>query len=397
MIDSNYAGFYGDRYLQSFSVRFEYPVCFTRGVFDPKNPLLAEILRKGGTERLRRALVFVDRGVAEPRPGFSDTIRFYLDRLSSFIVLAREPEIVPGGEEVKRGWEVVEKVMRTIGDEHLCRQSFVIAVGGGSVLDMVGFAASIVHRGLRMVRIPTTVLAQNDAGVGVKNGMNEHGMKNFVGTFSPPFAVLNDFDFLRTLDQKHWVGGIAEAFKVAIIKDRDFFSFLTEKAQALRERDEAAMEEVIKWCAFLHLEHIRTSGDPFEFGSARPLDFGHWASHRLEVLSDYRLGHGQGVAVGIALDSVYAGELGLVSKEEVDAIVDGLRNAGLPVWNDLLLERDAVGRLSVLKGLEDFREHLGGVLTVTLPKGIGQRLEVHAMDPVLVERAVMLLRERAGK
>jgi len=346
---------------------------------------------------LRRALIFVDRGVAEGRPGFPGAIRGYLERCSDFLTLPREPEIVPGGEEVKRGWEVVEKVMRTIGDEHLCRQSFVIAIGGGSVLDMVGFAASIVHRGLRLVRIPTTVLAQNDAGVGVKNGMNEHGMKNFVGTFAPPFAVLNDFDFLRTLDLKHWVGGIAEAFKVAIIKDRDFFFYLAEKAAALRERDEAAMEETIKWCAFLHLEHIGTAGDPFEFGSARPLDFGHWASHRLEVLSDYRIGHGQAVAVGIALDSVYAGELGLVSKDELDKIVGGLKEAGLPVWDDLLLERDAGGRLSVLKGLEDFREHLGGELTVTLPKGLGQRLEVHAMDPVLVEKAVMLLRERAAR
>ena len=106
--------------------------------------------------------------------------------------------------------------------EHMDRHSYFVAVGGGSMLDMVGFAAALIHRGLRFVRLPTTVLAQNDAGVGVKNGMNAVGAKNFVGTFAPPFAVLNDGDFLRTLPQREWVGGVAEAFKVAIIKYAHF-------------------------------------------------------------------------------------------------------------------------------------------------------------------------------
>jgi 3-dehydroquinate synthetase len=106
--------------------------------------------------------------------------------------------------------------MWTLGNLHLDRQSFVIALGGGSVLDMIGFAVSIVHRGLRLVRLPTTTLAQSDAGVGVKTGMDEHGQKNFVGTFAPPFAVINDFELLKTLSFEHWIGGVDEALAVQV-------------------------------------------------------------------------------------------------------------------------------------------------------------------------------------
>jgi len=95
--------------------------------------------------------------------------------------------------------------------------------------------------------------------------MNEHGMKNFMGTFAPPFAVINDYSFLQSLEDEHWLGGISEAFKVAIIKDLDFFNFLAKNGNALRQRDQIAMEELIKRCAVLHLEHIRGSGDPLKW------------------------------------------------------------------------------------------------------------------------------------
>jgi len=239
------------------------------------------------------------------------------------------------------------------------------------------------------------VLAQNDAGVGVKNGMNEHGMKNFVGTFAPPFAVLSDFSFLPTLAQRDWISGAAEAFKVAIIKDAEFFDFLCARAAALRQRDMTAMEALVRRCATLHLEHTRTSGDPFEFGSARPLDFGHWAGHKIESMSDYSVGHGQAVAVGISLDSYYAMRKGWISPGELDRIIGGLLECGLPIWTSYLCARCADGSLEVLDGLRQFREHLGGVLTVTLPDGIGRKREVHQISPALVEDGAGYLEARA--
>ena len=380
---------------QRISVPFEFPVCFARNVFDAANPLLASILARLGERRRHRAAVYVDEGLASANPALLARIKEYFHARPDELELAAPPQVVPGGPAVKCDWGTVREVMWTLGNLHLDRQSYVVAAGGGSMLDMIGFAVSIVHRGLRLVRLPSTTLAQNDAGVGVKTGMDEHGQKNFVGTFAPPFAVINDFELLRTLPPEHWIGGVAEAFKVAIIADADFFAFLRDKAAALRQRDQAAMEEAVRRCAILHLRHTATSGDPFEFGSARPLDFGHWSAHRIEMLTGYRIGHGQAVAIGIALDACYAARKGLIDEAERDAILDAMAAAGLPTWDDCLKQRRDDGTLEVLAGLEQFREHLGGALTVTLPDGIGRKVEVHQMSTDWIEDGVRLLHQRS--
>jgi 3-dehydroquinate synthase len=382
-------------YEQRFSVAFDYPVHFTREVFARSNPLLAEVLDRRGERRRHRAVVYVDSGVADAHRGLLAAINEYFHSRHDVLELAAPPQVVPGGERAKLDWNLVRDVMWTIGNLHLDRQSFVVAIGGGCVLDMVGFATSIVHRGLRLVRLPTTTLAQNDAGIGVKNGMDEHGQKNFVGAFAPPFAVINDLAFLRTLDFESWIGGVAEAFKVAIIKDASLFGDLCEKAEALRARDERAMEAVVRRTAVLHLDHIRTSGDPFEFGSARPLDFGHWAAHKMETMSGYALGHGQAVAAGIAIDSSYAAGEGLISAEECERILEGLERCGLPTYLEYMERRDGDGKLEILDGLRQFQEHLGGRLTVTLPRGIGRKVEVHEMVGDRISTAVGLLQSRA--
>ena len=382
-----------DTYRQRIRVDYSYPVTFTRGVFEAGAPLLADTLRACGEPGPHRLLVYMDDGVAAAHPQLGQRIRTYAERHSDAISLVRSPMTVPGGERAKNGWNIVQNIMSDIGNAHLDRHSFIMAVGGGSVLDSVGFAASIVHRGIRMIRVPTSVVAQNDAGIGVKTGMDEHGVKNFVGTFAPPYAVLVDFDFLPTLEDKYWRGGAAEAFKVAIIKDVQFFEYLEKHAGDLLNRDAGTMEQVIRRTARLHLDHIRDGGDPFEFGAARPLDFGHWAAHKLEVLSNYRLGHGQAVAIGIALDCTYAALTGLLTLEDALRIRRALTAVGLPVWDDLLEAGTESGSMKILKGLEEFREHLGGRLAVTLPRGIGDRVEVSEMVLSKVVEAVRLLKE----
>ena len=384
-----------DVYLQRIAVPFEYPVYFTHNVLAAGNELLAETLDRLGEHRRHRAIVYIDSGLAEAQPQLIEQVKEYFHRHPRRMELVGPPVTLPGGEQAKIGWSVVRDVMWSAGNLHLDRQSFVVVFGGGAVLDMVGFAASLVHRGLRLVRIPSTTLAQNDAGVGVKNGMDEHGQKNFVGTFAPPFAVINDFELLRTLSDRDWIGGVAEAFKVAIIKDAAFFEELCDMAGKLRARNQQTMETCIRRTALLHLDHIRAGGDPFEFGSARPLDFGHWAGHKLETLSGYSLGHGQCVAIGMALDSFHAMRQGLLSQGAFERIVAGLRACGLPVWSELLAQRTADGTLEILTGLQEFREHLGGALNVTLPDGIGKKVEVHEINPFLVQEAIEYLREKS--
>jgi 3-dehydroquinate synthase len=263
----------------------------------------------------------------------------------------------------------------------------VIVVGGGAVLDAIGFAAALVHRGLRLIRVPTTVLAQNDAGVGVKNAVNYLG-KNAIGTFAPPFAVLNDFEFLRSLPDRDWLSGVAEAFKVSIIRDRPFFEDLCRTAPQYPARNFEAMTELVTRCAEMHLDHIRTNGDPFEYGTARPLDFGHWSAHKLELLSNFRISHGEAVAAGVLLDSIYAADQGWITSQECESIDAGLRESGFSLWFEEFNLRDASGMRSVFGGLRDFQEHLGGELCVTFPKGIGARFEVNAIDLEAMDAAI---------
>lgn len=379
-------------HIQRLTVRLEYPVRFTRGAFEPGNGAVADSIDHLREGRRHRVAAIVDAGLAAAQGGLVAAIKEYFHARGEQLELVAPPHVAPGGEAAKTNWQAVRDVMWMLGNLHLDRQSFVLAVGGGSMLDMVGFAAATVHRGLRLVRMPSTTLSQNDGGVGVKNGMDEHGQKNFIGTFAAPFAVVNDFDLLRTLSQTDWIAGVSEAFKVAIIRDASFFDFLCESAAALKARDQALMEQAVRRCAVLHLEHIASGGDPFELGSARPLDFGHWSAHKLETMSHYALAHGQAVAIGIALDSYYAFRTGLLAEAQLSRVLRGLADCGLPVWSDLLAQRRKDGGLALLEGLDEFREHLGGRLTVTLPDGIGRRREVHEISGPIIEQGVQYLR-----
>lgn len=382
---------------QAFSVAYEYPVVFTRGLFAASNPALAETVARLGETRRHRVAVFLDDAVARARPELAGEIGDHLAGRPETFEAVAPPRLVPGGERCKNHLNVVGDIVSVLAMHKLDRHAFVVVVGGGAVLDAVGFATALFHRGLRLIRVPTTVLAQNDAGVGVKNAINFLNTKNLLGTFAPPFAVLNDLDFLRTLPAPAWTDGIAEAFKVAIIKDEPFFRRLCELAPRLKARDEAAMEELVVRCAELHLEHIRSHGDPFEFGRARPLDFGHWSAHKLEQMSGYAVSHGAAVAIGLALDSFYALRKGWVRAEDFEAIHAGLRRAGFTLWNDLLERQAEDGALELLGGLRDFQEHLGGELCVTMPLRLGSKFEVHEMEPGLVGDAVAELRRRAAE
>lgn len=382
-----------DCYQQKISVPFEYPVHFVEGVFEPENELLLDVLKP--QDRPARVLVCLDQGLADAQPGLQGRIVAWFAAHENTDLLTCL--LQPGGEKGKAAKEPAEALIAALAEVHLDRQSYVLAIGGGAMLDMVGWAVSMVHRGLRIIRMPSTTLAQDDAGIGVKNGIDAFGQKNFLGTFAPPWAVINDFSLLHTLDEEQWLSGIAEAIKVALIRDADFFDWICVNTKALRARDAAAMQYLIKRCAWLHLEHIRTSGDPFEFGAARPLDFGHWAAHRIENLSGYNVGHGFAVAAGVALDALIALERRLLPGDSAARILVVLENAGLPCWFDEMAWVDADGELELWVGLEQFREHLGGKLCITLPQGLGKGLEVHELKRTEVRAAVNMLSYKAGR
>lgn len=377
---------------QQFEVRFRYPVIFTEGLFDPANPVLANQVEAGPASR-PRILIVLDSGMLSFYSDLYEKIARYLESALPALDPVAEPFLMPGGEESKNRPELIEQLLDTIEKEKLDRHSYLLTVGGGAVIDAAGYAAAIAHRGIRMIRVPTTVLAQNDAAIGVKTGVNAYGKKNFLGTFSPPHAVLNDFAFLSTLDDRDWRSGIAEAIKVAMIRDADFFRIIESNAGRLTSRRPEPMRELIMRCAELHLNHISGSGDPFEKGSSRPLDFGHWAGHKLEQLSGYRLRHGEAVAAGIALDSTYGYLEGRFPEPEWQRTLRLFSNCGFDLWPSELIgfEPDEHPE-RLLEGLDEFREHLGGELTLMLPESIGRGVEVHRVDRKLYLRALKLLR-----
>jgi 3-dehydroquinate synthase len=342
----------------------------------------------------RQALVVLDESLAQARPELSGRIEDYFSAQADSVKLVCPPLVIEGGERAKNSPLHVAEIHSQIDRHHIDRHSYLIAIGGGALLDVAGFAAATAHRGVRHVRIPTTTLSQADSGIGVKNSINAFGKKNFIGTFAPPHAVINDFNLLATLGPRDKRAGYVEAVKIACIRDATFFDELERNAEKLAAFEPAAMKRLIQRCAELHLDHIATSGDPFELGSARPLDFGHWSAHKLEQLSDFQIRHGEAVAIGIALDVIYSRHIGLLDAQSAERVLALLEQLGFDLFANELLNVASDGNLQVLGGLNEFREHLGGELTITLFREIGLGVEVHDVNLPRVVKAIYELRER---
>ena len=374
----------------NITVSFQHRVRFTRGAFAPGNRLMADLLETRGRSKV---LVFVENGLKEFFPQLEGEIQDYFSDLSGLRLTG--VEWLAGGEEAKRDDRVYQDAMAAIERHHIDRHSYVVVIGGGAFLDVIGFAAATGHRGVRLVRFPTTTLSQDDSGVGVKNGINAFKKKNFIGTFAVPYAVVNDFQFLHTQPRLTRRAGLIEAVKVALVRDGEFFDWLEKNVSGLLSLDEAVLEEAVQRSAVHHARHIAQGGDPFELGSSRPLDYGHWAAHKLEQLTDFELSHGEAVSVGVSLDTLYAARVGLLEAVDAERVLKLIEGLELPIWHEALELKDQKGRRRVFNGLEEFREHLGGELTVLLLKETGVGVDVHEIDETIWEECANELKARA--
>jgi len=359
----------------NFSVSWTHRLRFTEHAFSSGSPLDQEIRELNPLT----LLPVIDRGVVNENPLFVESLQQWLDSLQ---IPTSDLLVVNGGEDAKNDSQVVKMVLESINSNNLCRKSCVLVIGGGAVLDAVGYATSIAHRGIPIIRMPSTTLSQCDSGVGVKNAVNYFGKKNFLGVFDPPYAVINDFRLLESLDNRHWISGLSEAVKVALIKDEEFFNEIESCAQELVGRDSAAMANVIKKSAILHLEHITKGGDPFERLDARPLDFGHWSAHKLEQITNHTLTHGEAVSIGLAIDLTCSVRLGFLEESVATRAIALLQALGLPTAHAELVN-DAL-----LDGIEEFRQHLGGQLTLLMLKGIADPIDIHVLDTDIVRQAI---------
>ncbi len=380
-----------DEHMQSIDldipVTFKHRVRLTKDVFLAENKVLGGLFRK---DKDAKVIIFVENEITSHFPALEKELLNWFSchsHLSLTIIFRAE-----GGEYCKRSEAVCREVMDAIEQNKIDRHSYVWAIGGGAFLDVVGFAAATAHRGIRLVRFPTTTLAQGDSGVGVKNGINLYRKKNFLGTFAVPYAVVNDFRFLYTQSKQACREGLIEAIKVALVKDGDFFHWIERNVDELRELSPSVLEESVTRSAILHAKHIAQGGDPFEMGSSRPLDYGHWAAHKAEQISDFRLTHAQAVCVGVALDTLYSSKKGFLSEEKAMRVIHLLKKLGLPLCDEAFEVRNTIGNLALLDGLEEFREHLGGELTVLLLHDLGQGMDVHEIDGEIVEECLETLK-----
>lgn len=384
---------FADSMAESFSIPFSVPLThqlhFTQDVFGRDERILATVLEPSG-ERPARVQFWVDQHVAEAHPDLRARIRGFCERHRERIERVGNLQVVPGGEPIKNDIHILERMLKIFNVANLDRRSYVVVIGGGAVLDAVGFAAAIAHRGLRLVRLPTTTLSQGDSGVGVKNGVNLFQKKNWLGAFAAPWAVINDQSLLETVSQRDFISGFSEAVKVALLKKPALFEQICRTATAIRNRDMRAAAPVIRDSALLHLDHITSGGDPFETREARPLDFGHWSAHKLEAMSDFTLPHGEAVALGVAIDSVYSSLAHGFAPADAQRVLRCLSDLGFNLDHPALKDERVL-----FDGLEEFRQHLGGRLTVTALEAIGQPLDIHQVDRQKMSQAIRQVQQFA--
>ncbi|MDP7009165.1 MAG: 3-dehydroquinate synthase [Phycisphaerales bacterium] len=366
------------KFNQSFTVAWNHQLWCTRNAFRIGGEV-TQVLQKLNPPTL---LILIDSGIDVTNQTYVQTVKKWISDSQIQDVHLR---IVQGSESAKTGTGVLDQVLGEINTLGMCRKSAVLAIGGGAMLDAVGFATSIAHRGLQLVRMPSTTLSACDSGVGVKNGLNKFGKKNFIGVFDPPFAVINDYELLRSLEYRHWISGLSEVVKVSLVKHRELYVDLKQSVPEILERNLDVMASFMTDSATLHLEHIANGGDPFERNEARPLDFGHWAAHKLEQMTNHELTHGEAVSIGLSIDLQCSVELGLLNQDVALDAFELLRSLGLPTTHPCIFDSE------LLDGIEEFREHLGGELTILLLEDIAKPTEVHELPESIVQQAIQKL------
>lgn len=376
----------------SLDIRFEVPFThrlrFTDNVLGEQFSILLDLLETSDPAEPARVQFWLDDVLLKARPELKPLLQQAVAAHADRISLASNIQVVPGGEAVKNDVHILERMLKVMNAADLDRRSYVIVMGGGAVLDAVGFAAGIAHRGIRLIRLPTTTLGQADSGVGVKNSFNLFQKKNWIGTFAVPWAVINDASLLSSLPDREFVAGFSEAVKVSLLKDLELFETICEQAEGIRQREWTVCEPIIRRSAEWHIRHITRGGDPFEMLEARPLDFGHWSAHKMEVMSGFELRHGEAVGIGVALDVLYSTRQFGLPASRAEQTLACLQNMGLSLNHPTLLEVD-----TLFAGLEEFRQHLGGRLTLTMLEDVGKPVEIHEVDEDIMRDCITQLAE----
>jgi len=361
-----------------------YRVDLTEDVFAPDNPLLAEYCEG------RRVIAFLGPTVDRL---YGDRLRCYLSaRLADGSWSVR---VIRTGERQKT-MESVQEICAVAKESGLDRRGVMIAVGGGVTCDLVGFAAAIYGRGLRYIKVNTTLVGQIDVGVGVKTGVNAFGTKNMLGAYHPAHASINDPAFLRTLPDRQLRCGLGETAKMAIIKDPQLFQVLEQHPDVFRQPLERSprvarlQDYVLRGAMELMLREL--CPNLREHDLARLVDFGHTFGPVIETASGYRIAHGESVAIDMAISAELARVLGLIGAEDCERIVRLISGLGLPVHDPGTCTPELMQ-----EALRAAFERRGRRLHLVVPVGIGAAAFVDDLEdvpPAALEEALDALAVR---
>ena len=278
--------------------------------------------------------------------------------------------------------------------QDLGRRDVMIAFGGGVCSDVVSVAASLTRRGIAHITIPTTLVGQVDAAIGLKGGVNFGGRKNYLGCFAPPETALIDPAYLRTLPVRELRCGMAEIMKMALVRDRDLFEAISAYGATLIDSAFADPPHVARYVIARSIQLMLEELEPNSFEDKslqRLVDFGHTFSSTLEERSEYELRHGEAVAVDMALTCELAARLGILDRDECDRILDTFAILGLPVSSAISSGSSAADAMAVTMA------HRGGNLNLVVPESVGLGtfvVEEDSVPPHVVAPAIDALRER---
>lgn len=334
-----------------------YDVRIGRGLVAQAGAEIAPLLRRG------RVAIVTDAHVAD----------LHLAALRGALAaegIDSEALILPPGEATK-GWEQFARCVEWLLEQKVERRDVVVALGGGVIGDLVGFAAAVLRRGVRFVQIPTSLLAQVDSSVGGKTGINTAQGKNLVGAFHQPSLVLADIGLLDTLPERDFLAGYGEVVKYGLLGDAAFFDWLEANGPAMAAGDPAARQYAVRRSVEMKARIVER--DETEEGDRALLNLGHTFCHALEKATGYsdRLLHGEGVAIGCALAFELSQRLGLCAQEAPSRVRAHLRAMGMKV--DLSdIPGDLPGAEALLALMGQDKKVLDGKLRFVLARGIGE-------------------------
>ncbi len=325
-----------------------------------------------------RVVIITDLTVKEL---YGDGLNYSLSKQGLKVILS----VVPDGEEQK-SLETAGRLYEKLAYFRAERLTPVLALGGGVIGDLAGFVAATYLRGVPLIQIPTTLLAQVDSSIGGKVAVDYGQIKNKIGAFYQPKLVLADVAILKTLPTAELNNGLAEVIKYAVIREKPFFDYLEQKLDKIKSLDNKALEEIVYKSARIKVEVVEK--DEKDLGLRHILNFGHTVGHAIESASDFKVSHGQAVAIGMLTASRIANKLNIFSKDELMRLRNLIRKANLPT---------EVPDLDVQKVMEVVRQDkkiAEGKTRFVLPKSIG-KVFVSEVSPSLIEEVLVNWNEEA--